>query len=204
MSDLTQRLSPSYGRVQSLSLSVLCVCVCVCVSCVRGFAVCAPARLPHCTVLSARPDRQIWCARSQPPYPVGSQSAARLEHVQPPCWTQTHLISYIRHRPRGSGGVDPPTKLEFRRRALQPSLRDHLTSLLIARIHRHASPIVTSLIISLRAYKNHQNEATPRSELSRRANTAPPSLVCAVPSGPDPVLGVKNVRWLPGVALGVG
>ena len=106
VNDLTQRLSPSYGRVQSLSLSLSCVCVSVYVSCVRGFAVCAPARLPHCTVLSARPDRQIWCARSQPPYPVGSQSAARLEHVQPPCWTQTHLISYIRHRPRGGRPTD--------------------------------------------------------------------------------------------------
>ena len=185
MSDLTQRLSPSYGRVQSLSLSVMRLCVCVCVSCVRGFAVCAPARLPHCTVLSARPDRQIWCARSQPPYPVGSQSAARLEHVQPPCWTQTHLISYIRHRPRGGRPTDK-ARISTSRAATIAPRPSHIT--LIARIHRHASPIVTSLIISLRAYKNHQNVSTPHSAVGafapREHGPALVGVCCPVRAGP--------------------
>ena len=193
----TEALSLVRAGPVALYVCVMRLCVCVCVMCAWLRCVRAGASSAlYCTECAPRPPNLVCEVATPIPRGQPKRSASRARPA--PCWTQTHLISYIRHRPRG---VDPPTKLEFRRRALQPSLRDHLTSLLIARIHRHASPIVTSLIISLRAYKNHTRMSpplTPRSELSRRANTAPPSLVCAVPSGPDPVLGVKNVRWLPG------
>ena len=148
------------------------VLVSVYVSCVRGFAVCAPARLPHCTVLSARPDRQIWCASSRPPYSVGSQSAARLEHVQPPCWTQTHLISYIRQRPRGGRPTDK-ARISTSRAATIAPRPSHIT------LNRPYSPsCVANRHISHHLASEPTKTTrmspphTPRSELSRRANTA--------------------------------